>query len=213
MTKPLITIQHLINLQGPNIWTYRPVIEAWVDLSALAPEARTTASEPLAAILNWIPSLAQSFNNAEASRGLDAALARGELAPNLFEHVALTLQALANMPGGFGETQATSEPGLYKVIVRAWHPIVTTQALHCTAQLIEAALAGRHFNASQAVKALDDLRHKHCLGPSTSCIVDAADDRDIPAIRLNTGNLLQLGYGINQRRIWTAETDRTGAIA
>jgi cyanophycin synthetase len=51
------------------------------------------------------------------------------------------------------------------------------------------------------------------LGPSTACIVDAADDRDIPAIRLSAGNLLQLGYGINQRRIWTAETDNTGAIA
>jgi cyanophycin synthetase len=35
-----------------------------------------------------------------------------------------------------------------------------------------------------------------------------------PAIRLlPTGNLVQLGYGAAQRRIWTAETDRTSAIA
>ena len=29
----------------------------------------------------------------------------------------------------------------------------------------------------------------------------------------NDGNLVQLGYGCRQRRIWTAETDRTSAIA
>ncbi|HPW30554.1 MAG TPA: acetate--CoA ligase family protein, partial [Rhodoferax sp.] len=56
---------------------------------------------------------------------------------------------------------------------------------------------------------VDDL----CLGPSTSHIVDAATERRIPSIRLTEGNLVQLGYGINQRRIWTAETDQTSAIA
>jgi cyanophycin synthetase len=43
--------------------------------------------------------------------------------------------------------------------------------------------------------------------------VDAAAKRNIPAIRLNDGNLVQLGYGASQRRIWTAETDQTSAIA
>ncbi|MFX7866310.1 hypothetical protein ABTK37_20150, partial [Acinetobacter baumannii] len=43
--------------------------------------------------------------------------------------------------------------------------------------------------------------------------MDAADDRGIPSIRLSDGNLVQLGYGARQRRIWTAETDRTSAIA
>ncbi|HND25982.1 MAG TPA: Mur ligase family protein, partial [Rhodocyclaceae bacterium] len=37
--------------------------------------------------------------------------------------------------------------------------------------------------------------------------------RRIPYIRLSEGNLVQLGYGARQRRIWTAETDRTSAIA
>ena len=52
------------------------------------------------------------------------------------------------------------------------------------------------------------------LGPSTQSIVDAATakDRRIPAIRLNEGNLVQLGYGARARRIWTAETDVTSAI-
>src|SRR5262249_41124623 len=47
----------------------------------------------------------------------------------------------------------------------------------------------------------------------TAAVVAATRRRGIPAIRLNDGNLLQLGHGARQRRIWTAETDRTGAIA
>jgi cyanophycin synthetase len=54
---------------------------------------------------------------------------------------------------------------------------------------------------------------ERCLGPSTANIVDAATARRIPSIRLTQGNLVQLGYGISQRRIWTAETDQTSAIA
>jgi cyanophycin synthetase len=60
---------------------------------------------------------------------------------------------------------------------------------------------------------LRDLVDDHCLGPSTANIVDAATARRIPFIRLTDGNLVQLGHGAAQRRIWTAETDRTGAIA
>ena len=52
-----------------------------------------------------------------------------------------------------------------------------------------------------------------CLGPSTAHIVEAATDRGIPHIRLTDGNLVQLGHGTAQRRIWTAETDQTSAIA
>jgi cyanophycin synthetase len=49
--------------------------------------------------------------------------------------------------------------------------------------------------------------------PAPQHIVAAATDRRIPHIRLNDGNLVQLGHGARQRRIWTAETDRTSAIA
>ncbi|MDO9190615.1 MAG: Mur ligase family protein, partial [Sulfurimicrobium sp.] len=60
---------------------------------------------------------------------------------------------------------------------------------------------------------LRDLADSLCIGPSTACIVDAATERGIPSIRLTDGNLMQLGYGVRQRRIWTAETDQTSAIA
>ncbi|KAG1522512.1 hypothetical protein G6F50_018681 [Rhizopus delemar] len=76
-----------------------------------------------------------------------------------------------------------------------------------------AAIEDRPFDVPATIARLRSLVDKHCLGPSTACIVDAADDRDIPYIRLFEGNLVQFGYGSAQRRIWTAATDRTSAIA
>ncbi|MGW8256408.1 MAG: cyanophycin synthetase, partial [Thermoguttaceae bacterium] len=47
----------------------------------------------------------------------------------------------------------------------------------------------------------------------TKSIVAAAIARTIPVRRLNTGSLVQFGYGRKQRRIQAAETERTSAIA
>ena len=57
------------------------------------------------------------------------------------------------------------------------------------------------------------LGHDVRLGPSTGAIVRAARARGIPVRRLNTESLVVLGQGSKQRRICTAETDRTSAIA
>jgi cyanophycin synthetase len=76
-----------------------------------------------------------------------------------------------------------------------------------------AAINDEAFDVEVAVTAVRDAIEASYLGPSTACIVAAATDRRIPHIRLNGGNLVQLGYGARQRRIWTAETDLTCAIA
>lgn len=212
-SKGKIVFEQVVNLLGPNSWTYRPVLEAWVDFSAIEGSTEAQKTEAIARLLDWVPALERSHLNPDASSGALSTVAAGRWSPQVLEHLTLTLQSLAEMPGGFGDTQKTSQSTLYKVVVRAWHPSVTTFALNAARELIEAAFNDSQIDLNAIVTQLHELRHKHCLGPSTACIVDAADDRDIPAIRLNTGNLLQLGYGINQRRIWTAETDSTGAIA
>jgi cyanophycin synthetase len=65
------------------------------------------------------------------------------------------------------------------------------------------------FEERRLVDMADDLR----LGPSSRAILDAATARGISFHRMNRGSLVQLGEGVHQRRIWTAETDATSAIA
>ncbi|MDE2431110.1 MAG: acetate--CoA ligase family protein, partial [Burkholderiales bacterium] len=79
--------------------------------------------------------------------------------------------------------------------------------------LLMAAINDEHYDLPKKIAKLTDLVDARCLGPSTSSIVDAATERRIPFIRLTDGNLVQLGHGAAQHRIWTAETDNTSAIA
>ncbi|MEO8299706.1 MAG: cyanophycin synthetase, partial [Burkholderiales bacterium] len=96
---------------------------------------------------------------------------------------------------------------------RARDEQVARAALDDARQLFRAALNDTAFDVAATVAKLREMVDDLYLGPSTACIVDAATGRKIPHIRLNDGNLVQLGYGAAQRRIWTAETDRTSAIA
>lgn len=213
MPKKDIEILDILTLRGPNIWTYRPVLEAWIDIGELENFPSNLIPGFPERLETWLPSLIEHRCSYGERGGFLRRLHEGTWPGHILEHVTLELQNLAGLPGGFGKAREAFREGVYKVVVRAWHEDVTRTALLAARDLVMAAIEDRPYDVAAAVTELRALTDAKCLGPSTACIVDAADDLDIPAIRLTEGNLVQLGYGARQRRIWTAETDRTGAIA
>lgn len=204
----------MMSLRGPNIWAYRPVIEAWVDIGELEEFPSNKIPGFYQRLSSWLPSLIEHRCSVGERGGFLQRLEQGTWPAHILEHVTLELQNLAGMPGGLGRARETSVRGVYKVIVRAWHEPITRAALYAARDLVMAAIEDRPYDVQGAVDELRELTEDLRLGPSTACIVDAADDADIPTIRLDDdNNLVQLGYGARQRRIWTAETDRTAAIA
>jgi cyanophycin synthetase len=213
MTKRYIDIINVVSLRGPNIWTYRPVIEAWLDIGALEDAPSNTIPGFYDRLTAWLPGLLEHHCGVGERGGFLQRLREGTWAGHVMEHVMIELQNLAGMQTGFGQTRSTSQRGVYKMAVRARHDDVSRSALYAARDLVMAAIDNTPFDVDAAAGKLRDMVDSMCLGPSTACIVDAATDRRIPSIRLNDGNLVQLGYGSCQRRIWTAETDRTPAIA
>ena len=132
---------------------------------------------------------------------------------HVLEHVVIELLNLAGMPTGFGQTRSTSQRGVYRMVFRARDESVARCALAEGHALLMAAINEQTFDVGAAVDRVRDCIDRAYLGPSTAHIVAAATERRIPHLRLNDGNLVQLGQGARQRRIWTAETDRTSAIA
>ena len=203
-------------LRGPNIWTYRPVIEAVVDIGELEDFPSNLIPGFHERLSGFLPSLIDHRCSYGERGGFLRRVREGTWPAHILEHVTLEIQNLAGMPGGFGKARETSTRGVYKVVVRAWHDDVTRACLFAGRELLLAAIKDEDFDVAGTVAHLADMAERKLLGPSTGCIVDAATakDRRIPAIRLlPTGNLVQLGYGARSRRIWTAETDRTSAIA
>ncbi|MES1999238.1 MAG: cyanophycin synthetase [Pseudomonadota bacterium] len=210
-----IRFLRFIPLRGPSMWTYRPALEAWVDIGELEDYPSNTLSGFVERLSAWLPSLVEHRCSYGERGGFLKRLEEGTWPAHILEHVTLELQNLAGMPGGFGKARSTDERGVYKVVVRAWHEDITRAALHSARDLVMAAINDETFALPAAITELKDMADQLLLGPSTACIVDAAiaRDRNIPALRLSDGNLVQLGYGARQRRIWTAETELTGAIA
>lgn len=203
-------------LRGPNIWTYRPVIEAIVDIGELEDYPSNTIPGFVDRLKAFLPTLIEHRCSYGERGGFLRRLDEGTWPGHILEHVTLELQNLAGMPGGFGKARETSIRGVYKVVVRAWHEDVTRACLEAGRELVLAAIQDRPFNVAANVERLREMAEHKLLGPSTGCIVEAATskERRIPAIRmLANGNMVQLGYGVRSRRIWTAETDRTSAIA
>ncbi len=203
----------VMSLRGPNIWTYRPVLEVWVDIGALEDSPSNTIPGFYERLSSWLPALSEHRCGVGEPGGFLLRLREGTWAGHILEHVTIELQNQAGMQTGFGKARETSVRGVYKVVVRSRHEEVSRACLDAARDLVMAAIEDRPFDVGATVARLRDLADSLCLGPSTACIVDAATERGIPSIRLTDGNLVQLGYGGCQRRIWTAETDQTSAIA
>jgi len=214
MKKKDIIIRDIIALRGPNIWTYRPVFEAWIDIGEFEDYPSNKLPGFTERLTAMLPSLIEHRCNYGERGGFLRRLDEGTWIGHTLEHVALELMTLAGLPGGFGRTRETTERGVYKLAIRNWQDDITRIALDQGIALILAAVEDKPFDVAEVVDTLRRKVDRKYLGPSTAAIVNAADDRDIPTIRLlEDGNLVQLGYGAALRRIWTAETDQTSAIA
>jgi cyanophycin synthetase len=211
--KRAIDFLRVTHLRGPNIWTYRPVIEAWLDIGALEDYPSNTLPGLYERLLAWLPGLVEHRCGVGERGGFLERLKEGTWSGHILEHVVLELQNLAGMRTGFGKTRSTGEIGVYKMAFRTRQEQVGFAALNAGRALLMAAIDDTPFDLAATVAALKEVVDEHCLGPSTAHIVEAATERKIPHIRLTDGNLVQLGHGAAQRRIWTAETDRTSAIA
>ncbi|MHB1245413.1 MAG: cyanophycin synthetase [Sulfuriferula sp.] len=208
-----IRFLRITHLSGPNIWTYRPVLEAWVDIGDLEDCPSNTIPGLYERLTAWLPGLIEHRCGVGERGGFLQRLREGTWPAHILEHVTLELQNLAGMKVGFGKARETSVRGVYKVAVRTRNEQVGRACLQDARDLLMAAIEDRPFDMTATTERLRNLADTLCLGPSTACIVDAATESHIPYIRLTDGNLVQLGYGARQRRIWTAETDQTAAIA
>ena len=213
MSHKTIKIIDIKSIRGPNMWTYVPVLEAWVDIGDLEDFPSDKIPGLPERLVAWLPSLMEHRCSYEEYGGFVKRLHEGTWPAHIMEHVTLELLSLAGVPGGFGRARDGGRRSVYKVIIHNLHDEVTRLALNIGRDLIMAAIEDKPFDVAAAVEELKDLAEDRLLGPSTGSIVNAAMDRKIPTMRLAENNLVQLGYGSKQRRIWTAETDQTSAIA
>ncbi|WCM89275.1 cyanophycin synthetase [Acidovorax sp. NCPPB 3576] len=190
-------------LRGPNLWSRHTAIEAVVTCaeSELAMRQIDGFESRLRALFPAVGVLHPEGSDADVSLA------------HVLQGAALALQAQAGCPVSFSRTSATTDRGVFQVVVEYSEEAVGRQAFEDAQALIKAAQEGGHFDAEAAVSRLRELDEDERLGPSTGSIVEAAAARGIPWRRLTSGSLVQFGWGSKQRRIQAAEVDSTSAVA
>lgn len=213
MTEQKIEICRISWLNGPNIWTYRPCIETLIDIHELEQAPSNRIPGLYDTLTAWLPNLVEHRCGIGERGGFLERLRDGTYAAHILEHVVIELHGLIGQPVGFGKARMTSRTGIYKMVFRTTDRHVGEACLQTGLRLLQSAIDQTPFDLDSEIKHLKSIVDDYAFGPSTQHILDAAYARRIPTLRLNEGNLVQLGYGSKQQRIWTAETSKTSAIA
>ena len=160
-----------------------------------------------------IPTLYEHRCSEGVPGGFLSRVEEGTWMGHVIEHVALELQTLAGMDMGFGRTRSTGKHGEYHVVFDYMEEEAGVFAAKSAFKLVTHILDGTPYNLEEEVQQMRVIREDTRLGPSTGSIVEEAVKRDIPYIRLNKQSLVQLGYGIHQKRIRATIASTTSCIA
>ena len=207
-------------LRGPNYWSgYRKkLIVMRLDLEDYEQRPTDKIENFTARLQEVMPSLINHGCSYQERGGFLRRVEEGTWAGHVVEHLALELQTLAGMDTGYGRTRETNQTGVYNVVFSYIEEDAGRYAARASVKLFEDLAAGLPTaELKQAVgddvQRLREIREDVRFGPSTGAIVQEAENRDIPHIRLNAQSLVQLGYGVNQQRIQATVTGRTNMIA
>jgi cyanophycin synthetase len=210
---------------GPSLYARFPVIRLELDLGAL--EAWPTGrlgGEFVDALANALPGLAQHGCSYRQPGGFFRRMREdeGTWLGHVLEHVAIELQNIAGEEVTFGKTRSLGKPGVYTVVYeyaqRDEGIAAGDLGLRLLSSLLPAAIRPADsvpdgWNWQEARDEFIRFAQRRALGPSTSSLVRAAEQRGIPWLRLNEQSLVQLGHGKFQQRIQATVTSSTSHIA
>ncbi|HMR93195.1 MAG TPA: cyanophycin synthetase [Chitinophagaceae bacterium] len=203
-------------LRGPNYWSVRRprLIQMKLDLEEMEQKPTNLIPGFRQRLEQLLPSLYEHRCSEGVPGGFFSRVDEGTWMGHVIEHIALELQTLAGMDCGFGRTRSTGErEGVYHVIFDYMEEDAGVYTAKAAVRIAEALIEGREYDLEKDIQSLREIREDTRLGPSTGCIVEEAAKRGIPYIRLNKQSLVQLGYGVNQKRIRATIASTTSNIA
>ena len=211
--------------EGPNIYALFPVIRHIIDLGELEKWPTAKLGKPfIDSLVNFLPGLEEHGCSYREPGGFIRRMREdeGTWLGHVMEHLAIELQNIAGSDVTFGKTRSTDEPGQYYMVYEYESKQVGLAAGKLALDLIQHLLPDdlKSGSAPDAdfdfeLERDDFIRYaqRRALGPSTASLVKAAEDRDIPWLRLNDYSLVQFGHGRYQKRIQATVTGETRHIA
>ena len=200
-------------LQGANYFSGGPVILMRLNLGEYDEVFTNQIPGFYEKLTQKLPSLYEHHCSPGKPGGFLMRLEEGTLLGHVCEHVAIEFQTLAGMDVAYGKTRSAMQKGVYNIIFRFFDEECGVYAGKAAVNLIISLLQNKDFDVFEVIENLVNIREDNLLGPSTQAIVDEAEKRKIPFLRLDSYNLVQLGTGKYQKRIRATITSDTNLIA
>jgi cyanophycin synthetase len=211
---------------GPNLYASFRVIRFRLDLGSLEEWPSVRLGKAFTdGLIDALPGLKEHGCSYGEPGGFIRRLTEdeGTWMGHIFEHVAIELQNAAGENVTFGKTRGTGTPGEYDVVYQYNDQKVGLAAGRLARTLLlsllpEEALGSvegfdADFNWESERDSFIRFVQRNAFGPSTASLVKAAEDRDIPWLRLNEYSMVQFGHGRWQERIQATVTSKTPHIA
>jgi cyanophycin synthetase len=212
---------------GPSLYAHFPVIRHQVDIGVLEewPSVRL-GPEFIDGLVEALPGLA----NHGCSYGEPGGFLRrlredeGTWMAHIWEHAAIELQNMAGSDVSFGKTRGIGPVGQYNMVFEYKQKEVGLESARISRQLLLNLLPEElkndfnreiesDFDFEEERDGFIRFAQRKELGPSTASLVKAAQEREIPFLRLNKYSLVQFGHGKYQQRIQATITSKTPHIA
>jgi cyanophycin synthetase len=202
-------------LRGPNYWSVRrnKLIQLKLDLEELEQKPTNEIPGFRERLEKMFPTMIEHRCSEGVRGGFFMRIDEGTWMGHVIEHIALEMQTLAGMNTGFGRTRGTGKEGEYYVVFSYMEEDAGVYAAKAAVRVAQALVDDKEYDLHEDIQQLREIREDTRLGPSTGCIVEEAAKRGIPFIRLNKQSLVQLGYGIHQKRIRATIASTTSNIA
>lgn len=203
-------------LRGPNYWSVRrtKLIQMKLDLEEMEQRPTNSIDGFRQRLEKMFPTMIEHRCSVGERGGFFQRVDEGTWMGHVIEHIALELQTLAGMDVGFGRTRTANEKeGVYYVCFTYMEEDAGVYAAKAAVRIAQSLIDDTPYDLNEDIQQLREIREDTRLGPSTGCIVEEAAKRNIPFIRLNKQSLVQLGYGVHQKRIRATIASTTSNIA
>jgi cyanophycin synthetase len=215
--------------RGPHYYSHTPMIRIQLDLGTLEQYPTNLIPGFTEALLEILPGVGRHGCSLKVRGGFEKRLRQGTWIGHVVEHVALELQTLAGSRATRGKTRSVkNRPGVYNVMFAYNEEKVGLAAGRVALELVDSLLPNEiqgikaidriwdfdgAFDLERRLDALKRLVRRNQLGPTTRALVDEAERRGIPVMRLDDKSLIQLGHGRFQQKIRASITGRTSLVA
>lgn len=206
-------IYNIQSFTGKNIYSHRPVIKMIVDLGDLHNVTTNNLGDFNDRLVDLFPGLRKHYCSLGYEGGFIDRLKEGTYLGHVSEHLILELQSILGYEVFYGKTRLIREPGLYYLVYEFKNEKSGIECGRAGVDIVSKLARQADINVGDILDNLKKVTVESELGPSTRAIYEEAVKRGIPAARIGTESILQLGYGKYSRLVESSLTDAPNCIS